>query len=200
MRRAGVLLWSARCAAEGDPARLLCCFACAAPIGSGARCIDLGAALRDAAWVAAVEVATVVLRWWTAASARGWCVSGRGGSWDPVARVRSVSAEVVVSGRRSVVAGGRHISGRNPCSGLHRSRQRRRLRVPRSFLEASSWRCSSFNPWLWLRRETSDPLDRAMEASSRLSPPWGHRLGAGYDWETGGWRHLRRVVCDIFTV
>ena len=133
-----------------------------------------------------------------AASARGWCVSGRGGSWDPVARVRSASAGVVVSGRRSVVAGGRHISGRNPCSGLHRSRQRRRPRVPRSFLDASSWRCSSFYPWLWLRRETSDPLDRAMEASSRLSPPWGHRLGAGYDWETGGWRHLRRVGCGIF--
>ena len=55
---------------------------------------------------------------------------------------------------------------------------------------------------LGLRRETSDPLDRAMKASSRLSPPWAHRLGAGYDWETGGlrhlrrgWRHLRRMVC-----
>ncbi|EMS50400.1 hypothetical protein TRIUR3_11279 [Triticum urartu] len=29
-----------------------------------------------------------------------------------------------------------------------------------------------------------------MEASSRLSPPWGHRLGAGYDRETSGLRHL----------
>ena len=56
----------------------------------------------------------------------------------------------------------------------------------------------SSSPRLWLRRETSDPLDRAMEASSRLSPPWGHRLGAGNDWETDGWRHLRRVGCGIF--
>jgi hypothetical protein len=46
-----------------------------------------------------------------AASARGWCVSGRGGSWDPVARVRSASAGVVDSGRRSVVAGGRTSPG-----------------------------------------------------------------------------------------
>ena len=38
-------------------------------------------------------------------------MSGRGGSWDPVARVRSASAGVVDSGRRSEVAGGRTSPG-----------------------------------------------------------------------------------------
>ena len=48
------------------------------------------------------------------------------------------------------------------------------------------------------RTETSDLRDRAMKAPSRLLPPWGHRLGAGHNLETSGWRHLRRVGCGIF--
>ena len=56
--------------------------------------------------VAAVVVAATVLRWWLAATARGWCVSGRGGSWDPAVRVRSTSAGMVERGRRSVAIDG----------------------------------------------------------------------------------------------
>ena len=74
------------------------------------------------------------------------------------------------------------ISGRNPSSGLCRSWRRRRLWASRSFLEASSmYGAPPLTPRPWLRRETSDLRDRAMKASSRLLPPWGHRLGAGYN-------------------
>ena len=52
--------------------------------GSGLGGSDLAAAPCDA-MVAAVVVVTMVLRWWTAATARGWCVPGRGASWDPAA-------------------------------------------------------------------------------------------------------------------
>ena len=72
---------------------------------------------------------------------------------------------------------------RNPYDGLIcRSWRRRRLRASRSFLEASlMYGAPPLTPRPWLRRETSDLRDRAMKASSRLLPPWGHRLGAGYN-------------------
>jgi hypothetical protein len=84
-------------------------------------------------------------------------------------------------------------TGRNPFSGLCRIWRRRRPRTSCSSLEASLL-CAAppCSPRPWLRRETSDPRDRAMKAISRLLPPWRHRLGAGYNLETGGWRHLRR--------
>lgn len=91
------------------------------------------------------------------------------------------------------------ISGRNPVSGLCRIGRRRRPWASCSFLEALLL-CGAPppSPRPWLRRETSDLQDRAMKAPSRLLPPWGHRLGAGHNLETSGWRHLRRVGCGIF--
>jgi hypothetical protein len=69
---------------------------------------------------------------------------------------------------------------RNPVSSLCWIQRRRCPRASHSFLEASLL-CAAppLFPWPWLRRETSNLRDSAMKASSRLLPPWGHRLGAG---------------------
>lgn len=111
-----------------SPGHDVCCGskACSYPAASFERLqsglSDLGAARCVVVLVSSVAVVVVVLRRWSAATARGWCVSGRGGSWDRATRRRSALEGVMVGGWQSVVLGGCHVSRRNPCSYLHWSR------------------------------------------------------------------------------
>ena len=105
---------------------------------------------------------------------------------------------------------GRHISGRNPCTGLHRSRRRWHPRVPRSFLEALSWRCappphgfgSGGKPqilWIgrWRRLRVFLLLGGIVSEQATTGRPMDGGIFAMWvaaSSPRGLW-HLRRVVC-----
>ncbi|KAM3230670.1 hypothetical protein ACQJBY_061072 [Aegilops geniculata] len=80
-------------------------------------------------------------------------------------------------------------SGRKPCSGLGRSRRRRRLWAPHTFLEASSF--EGLRPLL--SHSEGNPcsrfLERMMAALRCRGPSWRHRSGMGLAWESHrlGW-------------
>jgi hypothetical protein len=156
------------------------------PIWVLARCI--------AALVSVVVVVAVVLRWWSAATARE--VERVWARWIVGSRHRKEVGLGRCDGWWAAVGGGRWSTCLQEKS-LLRFALEPATAAPAGavpFLGSVVVEVCSSSPWLGLQRETSDPLDRAMKASSRLSPPWGHRLGAGYDWKTGGWRHLRHMV------